>query len=90
MISPVINDRVAQMTVKDIIDLPLPEDTELIESRSEAGKLVGNGNGMEYFGAILIRSELSLDELRAYYGAYADNDWTYCVTRQESSEIKQK
>ena len=35
----------------------------LIESLSEAGRLTGNGNGLQYFGAVLIRSELSLEEL---------------------------
>lgn len=38
----------------------------MIESLSQAGKLTGNGNGMQYFGAILIRSELSLEELETY------------------------
>ena len=89
MICPIINDRVARMTARDIIELPLPEDTELVESKSEAGKLAGNGNGMQYFGAILIKSGSSLDELSEYYGAYADNEWTYCVANQESSVIQQ-
>lgn len=44
---------------------------------------------MQYFGTILIKSGSSLDELSEYYGANADNDWTYCVARQESYEIKQ-
>ena len=48
---------------KELCETPLPEKTELIESISRAGKLTGNGNGMQYFGAILIRSDLSLEEL---------------------------
>lgn len=87
VIIPLRNDYIALKTAKDIISLPLPDNTEMIESKSMAGKLAGNGNGIQYFGAILIKSSLSLDELRQYYSAYADNDWTYCVETQQTSNI---
>ena len=60
---PLINNHTAYKVEKALCEIPLPEETELIESLSLAGKLTGNGNGMQYFGAILIRSELSLEEL---------------------------
>ena len=60
---PIVNDMSAAKVEWDLKKLPLPEQTEFIESTSKAGKLVGNGNGMQYFGAILIKSELTLDEL---------------------------
>ncbi len=88
IIIPLRNDYIASETAKDIISLPLPDNTELIESKSLAGKLVGNGNGMQYFGAILVKSSLSLDELRQHYSGYADNDWTYCVEIQQTSKIE--
>ena len=55
-----INNNIAYKVEKELCETPLPEKTELIESISRAGKLTGNGNGMQYFGAILIQSELSL------------------------------
>ncbi len=58
-----INNYTAYKVEKALCETSLPEETELIESLSQAGKLTGNGNGMQYFGAILIRSELSLGEL---------------------------
>ncbi len=64
---PLINNHTAYKVEKALCEIPLPEETELIESLSQAGKLTGNGNGMQYFGAILIRSELSLEELDIYY-----------------------
>lgn len=67
---PLINNHAAYKVEKALCEIPLPEETELIESLSQAGKLTGNGNGMQYFGAILIRSELSLEELDAYYSDY--------------------
>lgn len=64
---------------KMLCETPLPEQTELIEAISKAGKLTGNGNGMQYFGAILIKSELSLEELETYYSDYRSNEWEYLV-----------
>lgn len=64
---PLVNDRTAKEVEKQLVEVALPDNTEMIESLSKAGKLVGNGNGMQYFGAILIRSEQSLDELSAWY-----------------------
>ena len=72
---------------KALCEIPLPEETELIESLSQAGKLTGNGNGMQYFGAILIKSELSLEELDAYYSDYRRNEWEYLVEIQEGQSI---
>lgn len=60
---PLINNLIAYKVENALCEIPLPEKTELIESLSQAGNLTGNGNGMQYFGAILIRSELSLEEL---------------------------
>lgn len=57
-------------------------------STSQAGKLTGNGNGMQYFGAILIRSELSLEELDTYYSGYRSNEWECLVETQEGQSIE--
>lgn len=85
---PSYNDYVASKTAKAIISVPLPDNTQLVESKSLAGKLVGNGNGMQYFGAVLIKSSLSLDELKQYYSGFAYNDWTYCVEKQQNSNVE--
>lgn len=85
---PFINNHTAYKVEKTLCEIPLPEETELIESLSEAGKLTGNGNGMQYFGVILIRSELSLEELDAYYSDYRSNEWEYLVETQEGQSIE--
>ncbi len=68
-------------------NIELPDNTEYIETFSEAAKLVGNGNGMQYLGGILIKSGLSLDELQRYYAQFAENEWEYIVERQTGQEI---
>lgn len=64
---PPINDLLAKNVEKGLLEIALPENTQMVESVSKAGKLVGNGNGMQYFGAILIKSKQTLEELSAYY-----------------------
>ncbi|MDE6685873.1 MAG: hypothetical protein K2K17_00985 [Lachnospiraceae bacterium] len=86
--APIFNDNVAKKTAGELVDLPLPNNTEFIESIYEAGKIVGNGNGMQYFGAILIKSELSLDELKEYYGAFTEHDWECVVENQKTTNVE--
>ena len=50
---PLINNHTAYKVEKALCEIPLPEETELIESLSQAGKLTGNGNGMQYFGNVI-------------------------------------
>ena len=85
---PLINNYTAYKVERALCEIPLPEEAELIESLSQAGKLTGNGNGMQYFGAILVRSDLSLEELDAYYSDYRSNDWEYLVQTQEGQHIE--
>lgn len=67
LVIPVANNAVALGVENELKGQSLPPQTERIESTSLAGKLTKNGKGMQYFGAILIKSELSLDELSEYY-----------------------
>lgn len=84
---PASNNRVAKETAKIITDLPVPEKTEYVENISLAGKLVGNGNGMQYFGAILIKSELPLEKLVNYYGGHSNQTFDFTVEKQMDKNI---
>ncbi len=88
VIAPVVNDNIAKKTSDKLVNLPLPNNTEFIETVHMAGKLVGNGNGMQYFGAILIKSELSLEELKEYYLKFAKDEWECVVESQTDADIK--
>jgi len=85
---PVVNDLTAVGVKNALCALPLPEQTERIDAVAKAGKLVGNGNGMQFFGAILIKSELSEQELAAFYRPFAANEWSCQVVRQISPRIE--
>ena len=62
-----VNDHIAGGLEKRLLSCPLPQDTELLESVSVAGKMLGAGNGMQWFGILLVRSGLSADELTEWY-----------------------
>lgn len=82
---PIVNDLHAKKVADELGALPLPENTRIAEKKSIAAKLWGNGNGMQYMGALLIESELTLEELEAFY---SENGTEYCsVSRQTGKEI---
>lgn len=64
---PATNDRSAEKLAESLSSLPPPEGAAVIEAVSAAGKFTGNGNGIQYFAAILLSSELSPEELADYY-----------------------
>ena len=66
----IVNDNTAAGVERELVSLPLPEKTVFVESLSKAGKLVGNGNGMQYYGAMLITSQMPLEGLQSYYKQY--------------------
>lgn len=85
----IANNCVALRVKHDIEEIPLPPKTEQIESLSSARKLIGNGNGMQYFGAVLLQSELSFEELDTYYSKYRKAEWYYAVEKQTSKTISE-
>ncbi len=83
---PLINNFKAYKVKNELLNIPLPEKTEVLESISKAGKLSGNGNGMQYLGAILIRSDLPFEDLKAYYEKYADG-WNGPFVEQPNGQV---
>lgn len=80
---PVVNDLHARKVADELSALPLPENTRIAEKMSIAAKLWGNGNGMQYMGALLIESALSLEELEAFY---SESGAKYCYVRKQSGK----
>ncbi len=68
----ITNNSVAASIKQDLVAYEVPEETELVDSMSKAGKLNGNGNGMQYMGAILVKSALSREEIEDYYSSKFD------------------
>ena len=87
VIGAISNDHTASATLKRIKEIPLPEETVLVDEISVAGKLVGNGNGVQYFGAIWIKSDLPLWQLEDYYSEFRKSEFDFIVEEQANQEI---
>ncbi len=85
---PITNNILAKNIESKLKNTALPPKTKIVDSISIAGKLVGNGNGMQYFGAILVQTELSQEELEEYYKAKRENEWEYLIQKQNSNKIE--
>ena len=67
----------------------LPPNSVLIDSSSVAGKMEGNGNGMQWFGIVLIKSQMTDDALRDWYKnqlVTGENE-VISVLKQETSKV---
>ena len=86
----VVNDHIAKRMERQLLECPLPPNSEIIDSASIAGKLQGNGNGMQWFGIILIKSEMDEVELSKWYNSSVNIEGTddeIYVIKQETPKI---
>ena len=85
---PIVNDLHVYRAERRLCSLPLPAGAEIVDSLSAAGKLTGNGNGMQYFAAILLRADASPEELEAHYAAYRRSPWDAVTTEQHGTAVE--
>lgn len=67
-----VNDGAARDIETQLLDLPAPEGGEVAESMSQAGRMVGNGNGMQYVGALLVRSDRGIGAVSGHYATVSE------------------
>lgn len=79
ILGAVANDFSAKEALNEIKEIPLPEQTEIIDEISIAGKLVGNGNDMQYLGAVWIKSNLPFWQLEDYYLDFG------CIVKEQAT-----
>ena len=84
---PIVNDLTAAQIKDRLEQLPLPENSQRIDALSCAGKMVGSGNGMQYLGAILVQSDLSLQELENHYAQYRANRWDCIIAEYHGGDF---
>lgn len=86
LVIPIVNNAIALGVERELKTLPLPADTRCVESISIAAKVSGNGNGMQYYGALLLESELSLEKLQAHYAAYAGDRMNFAIVKPQEGQ----
>lgn len=85
---PVVNNAIAWGVERKLKAIPLPENTRLVESYSVAEKMSGNGNGMQYYGVVLLESDCSLAELQMHYSGYTEGRTNFgIVLPQEGQQM---
>lgn len=66
----ILNDAKARQIEKDMSDMALPADMELVEVSSYVGNTSGTGNHIEIWAGILIRTDLDEDTVRGYFDGF--------------------
>ncbi len=67
---PITNNAVAMGVARELEALELPADTSIIEKTSLSGRLTNDVGSVQYFAALLIKSDRPIEELRAHYAQY--------------------
>lgn len=80
----IANNTISSNIKKELKSYPLPVNTEISDAVSVSGKLVGSGNGMQYFGAILISTDLDKTDIEHYYKLYSNE---IKIEEQKSEKI---
>ncbi|MBQ7183396.1 MAG: hypothetical protein IJR97_05355 [Clostridia bacterium] len=65
----IANNRIAESIRLKLISFPCPDYITIEDSVSVAGKVFGNGNGMQYTGAMLIQSAENEKCIDMYYNS---------------------
>ncbi len=85
---PIANNALAMSVARELEALPMPADTALVESTSLAGRFEDTAGSVQYFAALLVKSDRPLEELRAHYVVYNEGlHATYRVEPQSGQEI---
>ncbi|MBP3816031.1 MAG: hypothetical protein J6H21_04105 [Firmicutes bacterium] len=87
LVGPFVNDYIAKGIVRSIVDIPTPKNTDIVETSYKSGDLTSATEGMEYFGAALIKTKLDLATLKRYYKQYSTDHLEYIVEAQPESKI---
>lgn len=83
------NNYTAAQLEKRLKDCPIPPDTYVVDSLAIAGKMDGNGNGMQWYGFLLVDSDLSENALTEWYENTIcpnDDEWLR-ASRQETPYV---
>lgn len=66
----ILNDAKARQIEKNLSDMALPTDMELVEVSSYVGNTSGTGNHIEIWAGILIRTDLDEDTVRGRFDGF--------------------
>ncbi|MBQ4348042.1 MAG: hypothetical protein IJC79_00300 [Clostridia bacterium] len=80
----ITNNCIADKVERELSAIEMPNKTTFVDSLSIAGKIYGNGNGMQYIGELLITSDLSEEEINKHYKKFNEE---ITVKKQNSAQV---
>ncbi|MBR2893492.1 MAG: hypothetical protein IKB94_06525 [Clostridia bacterium] len=80
----ITNNCIADKVERELSAIEMPNKTTFVDSLSIAGKIYGNGNGMQYIGELLITSDLSEEEINKHYKKFNEE---ITVKKQNSTQV---
>ena len=84
------NDRILAGLLNDFTDaISTLSQAKIVETKGICGKLYGNGNGMQYFGAVLVKQD-SINDVTALLEQLDQMFEIVAVAAQEDNEIESK
>jgi len=84
------NDRILWGLLNEFSDaISSLSQAEIVETKGICGKLYGNGNGMQYFGAVLVKQD-SIKDMTALLEQLDQMFEIVAVAAQEDNEIESK
>lgn len=87
VVIPMVNNAIALGVENRLKALPLPEGATQIASVSAAGDLTDANYGMQYFGAILIQSDLPVLDIIDFYNPYRHELMDCMVEKQSDATV---
>ncbi len=85
---PIANNALAMGVAREMEAFSLPADTSIVEKASLAGRFNKTAGSVQYFAALLIKSDRPIEDLRAHYAQYnTDLIESYRVEPQRGQEI---
>ncbi|MBQ9860837.1 MAG: hypothetical protein IJO75_01120 [Clostridia bacterium] len=85
---PIVNNAVAMGVAGELKALSMPAETTVIESTSLAGRFADTASSVQYFGALLLKSNCEQEELQTHFMQYNNGlDVTYRIARQRGQDI---
>ena len=85
-IVPVLNNIKADRLAKEMRNAPVPEQTEVVEVIAGCGNTGGTGNHTEIWIGMLVKSELSQEELTDFYKQWQETNGKTPYIRVENAK----
>ena len=84
-----MNDYAAERVADHIAETPMPEGCEVVEKIALAGNIDSAGKLPFYYGAVLVKTDLAIEELEEHFEKYPYQGYVFEVKKQETQQLSE-